>query len=646
MSFKKNSSLTGSTPAAASGNTSRVAPVQKSKPPPRPAIDPLFDDPDDQAFNTVGSPVDLSTELDDQPILPPALSRRRPQLVSTAQADDFLKDIMPPKLAAPFSASLDKPDLPNPPRLGAKPKMLPQRPIPKKWRWNGKLLMDVTDKKDEPTRTDHLCDVVLNELFPSTVEGPQINVVMTSVESLHLPSFYDLMDMSEFLKTSGVRMNSPVPLQQLARLGPSTEKDVEPLKILARYMTKKNFVSLMPTFLDGDLVGHLLLFPPVIGILGRMLKVPDELLKSSSLVAALLPWKPFPEESRRPFGLVPPPTKPPVPSEADWKKTMTKSKYQLALRILKFPKDLHEWFSRPSRTYCIWPPSEERQGNRDRETGYLISILKECGAKQVGFKTDMRAIFVHVGALKSIRKMSLLVERRQQTCGIRFYTFGTHETVHPEHWGVREIYPLGGVVTFTASALFEDPWGVIKRIKSINVHPLWTCYILPSVFGMATRLCSQEEDPLAAFDRDEFVFDRLLKAIDDGEVSVLRAPLLDRNATRTSDPATDWLRDHWINRPLGPRQVLESSMNAFSAKYSNIPQPQWASAIEAEISADLDLMQMQPDIMNQYRRYVVIKAETDNHIEADRDGFEWLTNSTFSFDDNFLSNPQKTADPS
>jgi hypothetical protein len=104
--------------------------------------------------------------------------------------------------------------------------------------------MTVTDDKDQPPKTDHLCDVVLNELFPATVEGPQINIVMTSVESLHLLSFHDLVDMSEFLKTSGVRMNSPVPLQQLARLGPSAEKDAEPLKILARYMTKKNFVRL------------------------------------------------------------------------------------------------------------------------------------------------------------------------------------------------------------------------------------------------------------------------------------------------------------------------------------------------------------------------------------------------------------------
>jgi hypothetical protein len=62
-------------------------------------------------------------------------------------------------------------------------------------------------------------------------------------------------------------------------------------------------------------------------------------------------------------------------------------------------------------------------------------------------------------------------------------------------------FTLGGVVTFTPSALYEDPWGVINRMKVINKHPLWTCYILPSVLGMATKLCSPDEDPLASFDR-------------------------------------------------------------------------------------------------------------------------------------------------
>jgi hypothetical protein len=52
-------------------------------------------------------------------------------------------------------------------------------------------------------------------------------------------------------------------------------------------------------------------------------------------------------------------------------------------------------------------------------------------------------------------------------------------------------------------------------------------------------------------------------------------------------------------------------MNAFSATFANIPPEQWTATIEYEISEDLHLMQMQPDIM--------IKAESDTHLNADKD---------------------------
>ncbi|KAJ7456662.1 hypothetical protein FB451DRAFT_1276767 [Mycena latifolia] len=653
LSFKKKSVSTATlsipNPPTASGSASRIRPPP---PPKRKTVDPLFDADPDEPSDLFDPPMDMDLDMNEgSPILPPALSRRpssqanlnaqadlppalsrRPSQASlNAQADDILKDMIPPKLPAPSSATTERQDGPNPPRFlgGYKSKMPPPK-IPKKWKWTGKLLAELADK------TDHFCDIVLNDLVPSTLtEGLRINAVMASVDSIHLLSFHDLVDMSEFLKTCVVIKDEPS--HQLARLGPSTDKDAEPLKILARYMTKKSFVSLVPVFLDESLAGHLLLFPPVMKILIQIFHVPSELAKSSALVAALLPWKVFPEESRRPFSLLPQRPKSPIPSRVDWKKNMGNSKYQLGLRILKFPSTLHEWMSKSNRPYCIWPPSGDQKAPQDIETGYLLEILTRCGAKKVSFKSDIRAIFVHVGALKSIRKLPLLVDRRSQTCSIRFYTYGTHETVHPEHWGIREIYPFGGVVTFTPSALYEDPWGVLNTMKFVEKHPLWTCYILPSVLGMATKLSSPEEDPLAAFDRGVFVFELLLKAIDEGEVSLLRAPPLDRNARKDSDPAADWLRDHWVTRPFGPRRVLEFCMDAFSAKYSNVPKEQWVSAIESEISEDLDLMQRQPDIMKHYRRYVVIRAEGDGSLSADRDGFEWITNSDFSFNDD----PQK-----
>ena len=62
---------------------------------------------------------------------------------------------------------------------------------------------------------------------------------------------------------------------------------------------------------------------------------------------------------------------------------------------------------------------------------------------------------------------------------------------------------IGGIVTFTPQALFDDPIGVQHRISQIHSHPMWECYILPSVLGMTAKMyCQNEEkDPIADLDR-------------------------------------------------------------------------------------------------------------------------------------------------
>jgi hypothetical protein len=62
----------------------------------------------------------------------------------------------------------------------------------------------------------------------------------------------------------------------------------------------------------------------------------------------------------------------------------------------------------------------------------------------------------------------------------------------------------GGVVTFTPSALFEDPVGACQLMAQIAEHPLWTCYLLPSVVGMLAQLTCRKRDPLAVFDQCVF----------------------------------------------------------------------------------------------------------------------------------------------
>lgn len=47
---------------------------------------------------------------------------------------------------------------------------------------------------------------------------------------------------------------------------------------------------------------------------------------------------------------------------------------------------------------------------------------------------------------------------------------------------------IGGVVTFTAKAIVEDPFQIYKLIEQISQHPLWMCYVHPCVVAAVARL--------------------------------------------------------------------------------------------------------------------------------------------------------------
>lgn len=205
--------------------------------------------------------------------------------------------------------------------------------------------------------------------------------------------------------------------------------------------------------------------------------------------------------------------------------------YHRALHILQFPNWLHRHMSQADRKYAlVFEPSDGKIGQessefkeewRGSETRALQTILKRCGAQRVHLKDDkLRTIFVHVGSLVAFQKFSHLARKRKKWPWVQFFTYGTHETVGPERWGVHEIYPLGaskpskivlfalshcsfpgGIVTFTP-AVFRDnhPQDMFKFINKVKAHPLWDCYILPSTVAMVVRdACGS--DPSGALDR-------------------------------------------------------------------------------------------------------------------------------------------------
>ncbi len=118
--------------------------------------------------------------------------------------------------------------------------------------------------------------------------------------------------------------------------------------------------------------------------------------------------------------------------------------FALGLRIHRFTASTYDFLARHPRDYCIWYTQGDGTAERPGfETQALLAVLKACKARDVGYKSDVRVIFVHVGALKTFNTLVALGMRRSKRPEVRIYAYGTHETVPPDRWGLREIYPIG-----------------------------------------------------------------------------------------------------------------------------------------------------------------------------------------------------------
>jgi hypothetical protein len=203
--------------------------------------------------------------------------------------------------------------------------------------------------------------------------------------------------------------------------------------------------------LDNVAIGLLLFFPSTIETLCTRFKVPSDLQQKDTLVTALFAWSTTPGvyskyEWRVPFTeLASDSLELPKLESNRWDRTLrNNSMYHHAIRILKFPKVLADYMSRPNRPYCVWWSGGDGSPTEcGLETTLLHSILERCHARNVGHKTDVRVVFVHIGALKTLHKLPALAERRSKRFEVQFFTYGTHESVMPEQWGIHEIYPLG-----------------------------------------------------------------------------------------------------------------------------------------------------------------------------------------------------------
>ncbi|KAG1755035.1 uncharacterized protein EDB91DRAFT_1214314 [Suillus paluster] len=546
-----------------------------------------------------------------------------PKRASEIAAEAFLGSLNMPGLNSPLEPSVsDSPQeltsfRPKPLKASAMPK------IPKKWKWEGELFVGFAKNQAEK-----ICDVTIKDATDSR-DGARMSFMMTQTDSIRVQKFYNVTDLTPVLRSCG----EP---QQFARLEASENQDSGALHGLFRRMSLQRQVAILPLSLDGAELALLFIFSPTLDALCKFFSVPDHLRqdsKNTHALVALLPWlvssaKYSKGTTRTPVNETIQQLSTPSGSPKDGRRRIPKE--FMAMELLAFPQELYDFMKFPNRTYCIWSfPADGTASHPGLETRQLKHVLDKTRAVSVSLDAEARVIFIHVGALETFYKHSTLVTKRRDTPEVRFFTYGTHESVPSTRWGIREVLPLGGIVTFTPLAIAEDPYGCHGLMRQISQHPLWECYLMPSIVGLSHALACGKDTPVPEILSMESCLLPILDLGDAGSVAVMQSPGKDSDA---------WIVDTLEKQGLEVEEMLRECIQTSIARFAHCSESDVLVEADREISQDLLNMELQPTFMDNYRRFVIIRAasEETRRLPEDGSGLEWSSISKFQFLDDFF----------
>ena len=118
------------------------------------------------------------------------------------------------------------------------------------------------------------------------------------------------------------------------------------------------------------------------------------------------------------------------------------------------------------------------------------------------------------------------------------------------------------------------------------------------------------------FSRGQLIHQDLLSRIGQGQLSLLQSP---PHYGSGESALFGWIRWQQEMTMLDPRGILERCLRGFSQQFSEFPEEKWTPRVLDDLSSVLMSLQMQPSIMDQYRRYVVITGKQDR-VGYDRSG--------------------------
>ncbi|KAK0246008.1 hypothetical protein EDD85DRAFT_41586 [Armillaria nabsnona] len=401
-------------------------------------------------------------------------------------------------------------------------------------------------------------------------------------------------------------------------INPSTISTQDCLHKLQRCMAKYSLVALLPVLVPSVETQYLLFFPPSLKELCGKFHVTPHSIGDSTLVVVLLSVATPEFGNLRRFDCLVGEALLPT---SDWS-----TFYSLeAVSVLQVPEWLLVLFKDQCRSgpYAIW---SEGGSEQSLQTSLLRSIARNLSlAAEVNWNSDAlhqaKIIFVHIGSLRRSRAPFVVACASEAM----IVQYGSDETVHRDNWGMKRLYHSGGLVTFTASALLEHPLHVFNLLECVERHLEWAAYIIPAVLeGAVNALYKDRKQALVEYDRSEFVFERILKAIQEG--TLMFASVSSPPDHHLPVDLRDW--NFLSQGPCTAREILEYCVIDDEREYVDIEK---TSFLENHVVPDLEGMATQPGVADKYQRYVVLTSQNERHEKTSM--VEYVPITKFAFKD-------------
>ncbi|KAF8528064.1 hypothetical protein BU17DRAFT_61387 [Hysterangium stoloniferum] len=362
----------------------------------------------------------------------------------------------------------------------------------KRWRWTGQLA--IGDNESDNSFAEPVGDIVLSDNTPLD------------------------KSISQFARMTSNKANQA-----------SNNTEQVAFETLVRYMIKNEMYSVTELHYSGCQVAEMFVFPSSLEYLWEQINVPPIMWRQDGLLVAIAfqVYKPL-INSRSPIQT----------STSEWKNgdsfdltseiIAQAADSGRAVMTLQFPDSLYKRIAQ--KNYAIFTtPAEDVLP--DPDTLALKVVLRSipgCKSSSIIEGGLTRCIFIHVSSWPILHKLPGIVHRRLRRPEVLFFTYGSDPIVDPSFWGLQEVFPIGGIVTFTPRAIAENPIAVEKLITQLANHPLWTCYVLPSTIAMIVNVINDEiatdPDPDPKLKSIVEVLSTILIPIEKGQISLTWHP--------------------------------------------------------------------------------------------------------------------------